>query len=64
MTAFFRGNAIAAPTYPKATPSHLMVCDGKIGKHGGTFDRKRRQKGGHYGKDKGAIQSAIGPKRI
>ena len=22
-----------------------MVCDGKIGKYGGAFDRKRRQKG-------------------
>ena len=26
-------------------PSHLMVCDGKIGEYGGTSCRKRRQKG-------------------
>lgn len=37
MTAFFRENAIAARTFPKAPPSHLMVCDGKIGKHDDTF---------------------------
>ena len=47
-----------------AVPSYLQVCDGRIGKCGGTFDRKRRQKGELYGKDKGAIQSSIGPKRI
>ena len=44
MTAFFRGNAIAARTSPKAPPSHLIVCDGKIGKCDGVFAEKHRHK--------------------
>ena len=45
MTAFFQRNTIAARTSPKAPPSHLLICGGEIGKHGGTFCRNRRQKG-------------------
>lgn len=64
MTTFFGGNAIDVLMSQNDVPSHLMVCGGKIGKYGGAFHQKRRQKGEHYGKDKGTVQSAIGPKRI
>ncbi len=47
MTAFFRGNAIAARTSPKAPPSYLLICGGEIGKHGSTSCRNRRQKGAY-----------------
>ena len=47
MTAFFQGNAIDVLMSHNDVPSHLMVCDGKIGKHGGTFGRNRRQKGAY-----------------
>ena len=45
MTAFFRGNAINVRMSQNDVPTHLMVCDGKIGEYGGTSCRKRRQKG-------------------
>ena len=64
MMAIYQGNAIAALASRNGLPSHFMVCGGKIGKYGGAFHQKRRQKGEHYGKDKGTVQSAIGPKRI
>ena len=44
MTAFFRGNDIAARTFPKAPPSHLMVCGVKIGQCDGVFAEKHRPK--------------------
>ena len=47
MTAFFRGNAIDVLMSHNDVPSHLMVCAGKIRKHGGTFGRNRRQKGAY-----------------
>ena len=47
MTAFFRGNAIAALMSQNDVPAHLLICGGKIGKYGGTSCRNRRQKGGN-----------------
>lgn len=45
MTAIFCRNAINVLMSQNDVPSHLMVCDGKIGEYGGTSCRKRRQKG-------------------
>ena len=64
MAALFWEKAIATLTSQNDLPSHLMVCGGKIGKYGGSFHKKRRQKGGCYGKDEGAVQSAICSKWI
>ena len=55
MAALFWEKAIATLTSQNDLPSHLVVCGGKIGKYDGSFDRKRRQKGGRYGKDKGTV---------
>ena len=55
MAALSWRNAIASLTSQNDLPSHLVVCGGKIGKYDGSFDRKRRQKGGRYGKDKGTV---------
>lgn len=38
MAALFWEKAIATLTSQNDLPSHLMVCGGKIGKYGGTFD--------------------------
>ena len=64
MAALFWEKAIATLTSQNDLPSHLMVCGGKIGKYGGSFHLKCRQKGGYHGKGKSTVQSAIGPKRI
>ena len=45
MTAIFCRNAINVLMSQNDVPSHLIVCDGKIGEYGGTSCRKRRQKG-------------------
>ena len=47
MTAFFRGNAINVRMSQNDVPTHLMVCDGKIGEYGGTSCRNRRHKGAY-----------------
>ena len=64
MAAVFLRNAISARTLQNDLPSHLMVYGGRIGKHGGSFLQKYRQKGGYHGNGKSAVQSAIYPKRL
>lgn len=64
MTAVFQENAISAQTPQNDLPSHLVACGGKNEKYDSAFHQKRRQEGDCYGKDKGAVQSTIYPKRL